>query len=797
MMTFLQQFVDLNREKEDEFEELLDLAENGSIFYRACWMLAQFLIPFYTKLPDWKRKLLEQEPDKRYRPDEWIINGYAIKFYRPYFFDIKRTRETERIAPTIPCTKWAYFVWFFLTYAACKMVSMATVYIAFTQECKAWKPDISKLSKGNYTQTCLLPANLSAKDKRRLTKISYLGEILSQLGSPVRTVNDLMPYSFMMMTIAYIVFVFYACRYPNEPNFRLNQLLFHYNPMAERNRLKSRMNDLLMGILEDHNGIKAHSDAAADDDLNDSSDYSDNDEHIYGEILQFKEIDGVQNVYQFNRNNIFVSSFYERYKQTFYMAKNNQDLKSHYNKRPINRLVFEEFTNWFRKLFIRQIPSEIHLQEYEDQSNKSFKSMAKQQVNQKINADVNDNETFPCYLENNQLPLVPAHLTLASYKRQIGCEFYMIALFVLGSSLLASSIATGFFYRELKQRIEQRYEQIHCRLWHPLAIPRLNLITIEELHKQDYVAIYLAYEIDPTQWTQFFQVIQIEAMQMFEWPRVLFTYELLFNLMCIASWLGIYMLFVFLNYLSQRTWADQIINQLKLINSQMSLIYNKRQEIYQAKKLNHKRKKRTTTTTDSSNSKRRLCIVRGAPSDRIDNHQSKLMKLNEKSSLKNDLSDIEKALGITYLNFMLFKKELRYHKPFFKFVFIQLTLIVGLAAIFAFWSESIWTGRTRLIIKVIRICAIILLNQIAQLGVSFTDKIQHLFAQINLIMAKSTQISMQKKLILKLWRRQVMSATEIERTFGISILGTQLSSSTIIQANSYILAAWLYSSRGR
>lgn len=329
---------------------------------------------------------------------------------------------------------------------------------------------------------------------------------------------------------------------------------------------------------------------------------------------------------------------------------------------------------------------------------------------------------------------LPAHLTLRSYKCLVSKVRLTSIVHILISIFIGVIAFGGFINQEIHKRAEKRIEQVECKLWNSLAVSRkwptqIDLPRSSELN-----------EDHPSAW-------EVEFILFFtSVPTIQFLIEMIISYWILMAWCFYYLFLVVTNYHSQSIWLDQIQSQLHQIPRQIESCLNIKES--------------------------HLCS-------------------HESIAIKKEL--IDQSLGLTYVNFVLYTRELRYYKMIFEFLFLQMVLLIMGSALCGFSSlSSISDSNYKALFWIIIIAVILILNVMVYLTVSTTTQLLNLFKVCNGIMAKASQIGMQHSYIINLWRRQILSKRDFQLTFGSNILGLELSRSNMMSFNSYLLGGLLY-----
>lgn len=445
-----------------------------------------------------------------------------------------------------------------------------------------------------------------------------------------------------------------------------------------------------------------------------------------------------------NFDNIFANMsshlIYQNYQKTF---SQEQYLKHDLDEpiKPVCKEDFLNFLNWLTKR--KMLTCFESYQEDLDEEETEKHVLAKK-------ASLYDKQNTP------DTSLLPAHLTLKNHRAQLRNANFVTICWIIGISLVCGLICLGLWYREIEERVGQRIEQIHCKKWHPMGISRKWLSYLQDLTNENHIRAYEEVMQQNYQKNLLINLgIWIELPLVFT-PRASFLAILVYaNFTILNVCFGLYILSASMNHFNLGVWSKQINHQLKLIGSLMEQL-------------------------DVEANVNEIAVSAIVQSDLI------VCKIQ-----------IERALRMTYANFILFFEELRPARKYLRIVILQLAVIaIGSIVLVSFILQSRSSGTgirsNLLIIWYLMLCFVGLFDVYFLMSVKSTNRIQILFGHINMLMAKSTSVSMETCNFVTLWRRQILTYMEVESVFGIQTLGFDLTYSNFIQFNSYVLGGSLY-----
>lgn len=734
--SLIEQFARLNVGPANEHAEIDRYARDNKIgkVFEKCVQLVSYS-HIYFQYPKWKQRLLR---DKKNKLPDWDIYGYWLQFHVPFKFISEESKTRDPTSRSnVCCPVRVCFFYLFLLYMTIKYTIVAIFHVSYDRASKNFQPDLANLKKNtDYTDNCLLLHKLKDQDRKYANQISIISKYLKFLGSPSNVDGLFFPYLLLLTATAFFVLITFALLYPNNPKFRLNSWNLHFNPLLERRRLQSKMRDLVYGII--NNSVQ--------EELNKPQ--------VVSGGIEKRKIAHRRQMYRdcaINlRDESKLAKYYDNFckylrrkrnsESSYKLAEGSQfkhrrsninafDLHDHRDS-GIDWVEFANLFKWFESLL--EETNQLRVEESASRDLTIVKSYTK---------DVKNSDTLQMELEKEdrceRFELIPAHLTLVNYKRLVKRALLVIVVSFICLTSIGFVCAFVILIRESESRIEQRYAEIKCRFWNPAAIPRRMFPKLCDFgHPMDelaYIAIGRSNDLKLALRYEMPAMLNLQTMQ--------FCTEIFWFYAIYCVWVSVYFLTAALNHMNQTQWLDQINCQLQICSSLMEKL---------------------------SQCDERL-------------HGSLFAR-----------KQIERALSICYINFMLFRREQKYDRPLFKFAVLQLSLIVFFGGLVTIWALRNMDDRNGIVMWSISMFIVTLLNMMVHLLVTFTNKIYNIFDQLNGIMCKSVHISMQSSAIVSLWRRQIMSPQEVFNNFGVEIVGIKFTQANFIQFNSYIFGLSLY-----
>lgn len=641
-----------------------------------------------------KRSIYDQKIDDLVSDSDYEKESFTMHFHLP--FNLGHSRNRPLAANLLHL--WMLFVMI-------KFSCLIVVHLKFEHAYLFWSPNsepIKKFPTGNLSSSsnrsldCYPMKNFGPEDLEHYRKLQYLLELKRKLGTFVLGPDDL--YTFCCTMLMFVVFIFYTFAL-NHQDFQLNPLTFHFKPSLERNRIQARCMDLAISIFGKQSQLAS--------------------QPIESRRLTFS--------YGMNFLNGQFADFYSEYI--------NHSLQT-LNRRPLSKGEFVHLLSWWN-------------------DRKSLKKTNQLAMN--ITSQANNNSNMGTYSRMN-IRLVPAHLSVSNYKKQMRIEVRLTIVWCIFSTLIVYIVLGGLWLIELWKRVHLRLDLYECRDWQqPTAlINNNNYSTTTTTWLQDYYSPILdGMDLDERQfrlyanyheqqvktwWTIYHDLILgVELVKTFDYRVGFFVLELFLISNIILTWLGFYWILLCLNFLSIQIWLKQIKDQL-IIAKEMMQSYDS-------------------------------------------------MMLFTIYTKKH----IEDPLMHAYLNFILFKRDYYHVARLYRFLMLQLAIMTCGAAIFCLCIETKTANvEDRLYSLMITSSVIVILDVCCLMSVRFTSQVSSMFKMVNLIMAKASTISMESSYVVGLWRQQILTPVETEKAFGFSIMGFDLSYSNFIQLNSYVLGGVLY-----
>lgn len=671
-------------ETDEQVSKLQKLAAKRWSFIKLCCYITSLLSPIYFQLPAWKR---HKSLNSSNRIEYGAIDLYQVDVER---YAIRFHLPFNLGTYGIPCSYRAYVVHSFILIMMINGLIKTSTYMSFANELTSWqeKQQFNKdfrYDLHNATIRCIRLDSLSELDRVDVSKIYNHVQQLKLAGLTVISMNDLIPFINMILSYLYLVFIFYAFSNRDNSDFIMNPVTFHHKPMIERQRLQMKLGDLSGKISFYLNNAE----------LNESTGF-----------LKRLRID-------------FGTPSDKYHEYCRYSLKNR-------HKQSVSKRDFMNLLDW---LWTKRL---LPIHNFSNVTPNDFNNLTK----------------YSKQAYRNEQKLLPAHLTLSSYKQIMKDGNCFISCWIASIVIVFAISLSGLLYREVTQRIEQRFEQLECNRWHPQGLSRKWLSIFEDFTNLSHELAYRRAEHNYSSSAWLELAVEVELPLMLNQPYIIVpSIFIALQFIMIETCFGVYVICAALNHSSKSIWLAQICRQLNLIRHMMDELNLAHYEIG------------------------------------IDKSNISLCK-----------KQIEQALELSYINFILFQKESRSGRNYLSFVILQLaTTAIGsvMIVLCLLVSSNDETKSNRIVIWSMVIMFIMLFDIYFIMSVSSTIKIHRLFGDVNMIMAKSTQVSMANSLIMSLWRRQMMTRNEIEAVFGTQTFGFDLTYSNFIQFNSYVLGGSL------
>lgn len=339
----------------------------------------------------------------------------------------------------------------------------------------------------------------------------------------------------------------------------------------------------------------------------------------------------------------------------------------------------------------------------------------------------------------------PKILTQESYRKMINGQIYTGSICILIAFALIFAALWSFCYGEASRRAQQRIGDMRCKFIDPNSSLLRKSPMLDPLTDQKDLDNYSRYFNS----TLTFEGLLLET----EIPNILTSTFVRFYACAVVTYgclgfaIGFFFLWIYDGYYRTSIWNQQILRQLKLCCrlSDEYLI------------MNH----------DQSHEWQEI----------IARYQ------------------LENALTITYINFMLFRRDYKTYQTFLQLwsnavgYFILMISIVT----YVIWSHighqfSVQMG-------FILVMIVTTLNLMGIICGTLVNNINMVFSLIGKIMARSSLNGMETSYIVTLWRRQVLTKLDVQELFGVEIRGIGMTYSNMIQLNSYVLGVLLFTMR--
>lgn len=347
----------------------------------------------------------------------------------------------------------------------------------------------------------------------------------------------------------------------------------------------------------------------------------------------------------------------------------------------------------------------------------------------------NQDKFMKQFMKENWLNyLIPDNLT-ASTMRYLIYRQYIVVLLCYGYAFLFGlTAATGFYYNELESCINERIEEIKCNSINSTYINKSLMLPDLTYKEREIYDKYLNGTL-----SLFSLLYQVEIGKLFTPKSVQIFVEAGFLFVVFAFGAGIQFVLVFGGLFTSVRWIEQIKDQLTICTELLRKLH---------------------------------------------------INLNEEAK-----NQVEKALAITYINFMAFTRDHRNYRDYLRNCTTTITCIL-LSIFLLCYSLGMGNSSKTLPYGWAIICeVVVLLNVMGRISGYLNQKIQQVFALINDAMAKCSLNDMEFNYIVTLWRRQILTRQEVQNFYGVRVLEVRLTYSNLVKFNSYVLGFCLYLAR--
>lgn len=327
--------------------------------------------------------------------------------------------------------------------------------------------------------------------------------------------------------------------------------------------------------------------------------------------------------------------------------------------------------------------------------------------------------------------------------------FATVVFIVFSVSLLVYRVVT----EEISGRIEQRFNEFKCKFWHPNGTVIRNPLMLLPFESDEYLEYYRNHD---GSMKSYLRLIIIELKLLLSIKHLMYyDLELLF-LTATLTWGACYWYQFGVGYFPNRIWLRQVRSQLETCLELLVLIH---------------------------------------PSESGATKSSKIAEDLEmvKRVLRRRFRVMEKALAITYLNFEIFLAEFHHYREVVNFLAGQLILASTLCTTAC---SLISTGLTSTsILWEVALSNLFILNIFVLVCSNMTSDLMELNRLVSEIMAKFTHNSMELIYIAKLWRRRLMTDSEVKSLYSIETFGVKLSHKNLLTFNTSLLGIYLLLNR--
>lgn len=319
-------------------------------------------------------------------------------------------------------------------------------------------------------------------------------------------------------------------------------------------------------------------------------------------------------------------------------------------------------------------------------------------------------------------------------------------------ALFVSIIIIAVFYHyiifklEFDSRVSRRLKLIECQRWNP------NALLIRDTMK------FMVEPVDNNNFMNWTQIINsqgftdnlmariksFELSNMLSRKYVLFEIEMILFIASTGAWFSLYLTNLFGDYSVRLCWINQIQGQL------------------------------------------RDCI-------RQLDDQLLPVALNQLPKRKRRL---DRSLTLTFLNFELFRLESQASSASQNFYAEQIALFSLGSLGLGFFILSKIHSKNPNVIYGITMLSLIIANWLIALCAIATDRIQKIYHSLNDLLARASTNSMELTYIISVWRRHLLTDSEVMDHYSTSAFGIHLSTENLIAIDSSIFGIWLLIYRG-
>lgn len=311
---------------------------------------------------------------------------------------------------------------------------------------------------------------------------------------------------------------------------------------------------------------------------------------------------------------------------------------------------------------------------------------------------------------------------------------------------------------ELYSRTRNRLEQFKCEALLQDGTLIKDVFDFGNSHLDEYDKnVYISYMNNTDR--SVLGIYWVESKRILTYGFLKTAFEVTVTCLIICAWLFDYIWSFLQGCIFSLEWVRQIQEQMDLcINSITNLQRNEHQLHNQSNNNN--------------------------------NNNIDLQSLETVKRRERDKRTAERALTVTYLNFELFRREYPEFRSVTNFINFNWIPIVLLNSAAAYLIVSTFKRDVGFIYAINYSC-IFGFNLYVSFCVTLLRQIQKLYRSITMILVRSSLSSLNHSEIINLWRRQVMSESEVIDSYSLQLSGCNFSLSTLIAIDSYIIALWM------
>lgn len=360
---------------------------------------------------------------------------------------------------------------------------------------------------------------------------------------------------------------------------------------------------------------------------------------------------------------------------------------------------------------------------------------------------VEDKASFVRFIRSERLTelLQPIHLSDAMYRRCIASVLVAGSLGILVAILTPMIIVYRLYILESTYRVDQRVNYLKCKIWNPSSELLRDPFVLDKINLTD--SSFLA-KLSESELRNL--AASLENLKTFDMRLISGMIIQMVHWFLVSAWIILAVTIMSASFVYQFKWTSEIQARL---NGCIELL-----ERYNQVK--------------SSGILGGSCIILGNESKR----------------------QLMKALTITYFQYEFFKVKMKHFRVLLSIMGPHIAILtMGVGAVSCMNLNGSGTNEPKIFF--IWICATVCIVGFNVFFASCTtaiNKLTKISKQISTMMAKVCTQSIELSYIVMLWRRQLLTESEIARFYDINMLGIQFSQSKLLTFNSYLLGVGLF-----